>query len=76
MGSLWFARNIPVADARSFNFTFDFGGGVRLRMNHRSWLRVGYKFHHLSNANTGPSNPGVDAKVLLVGLETAIGGRM
>ena len=74
MGGLWFARNIPVANARSFNFTFDFGGGVRLRMNDRTWLRVGYKFHHLSNAMTAPSTPGVDAKMFLVGLETSLGG--
>jgi len=74
MGGLWFTRHVPVADARSFNFTFDFGGGVRLRMNDRTWLRVGYKFHHLSNAKTAPSNPGVDAKVFLVGLEKSIGG--
>ena len=74
MGGLWFTRHIPDADARSFNFTFDFGGGVRLRMNDRTWLRVGYKFHHLSNAKTAPSNPGVDAKVFLVGLEKSIGG--
>jgi hypothetical protein len=45
-------------------------------MNDRTWLRVGYKFHHLSNAKTAPSNPGVDAKVFLVGLERAIGGSM
>jgi opacity protein-like surface antigen len=76
MGGLWFARNVPVVDARSFNFTFDFGGGVRFRMNDRSWLRLGYKFHHLSNAKTAPSNPGVDGKVFLVGLERAIGRSM
>jgi opacity protein-like surface antigen len=76
MGGLWFTRHIPVVDARSFNFTFDFGGGVRLRMNDRMWLRAGYKFHHLSNAKTAPSNPGVDAKVFLVGLERSFGGSL
>ncbi len=76
MGGLWFTRNIPDVDARSFNFTFDFGGGVRLRMNDRTWLRVGYKFHHLSNAKTAPSNPGVDAKVFLLGVERSFGGSL
>ena len=76
MGGLWFTRNIPVVDARSFNFTFDFGGGVRLRVNDRTWLRVGYKFHHLSNANTAPTNPGVDGKVFLLGLERSFGGSL
>jgi hypothetical protein len=74
MGGLWFTRRIPVVDSRSFNFTFDFGGGLRVRMSERNWLRVAYKFHHLSNAKTAPSNPGVDAKVFLVGLERSFGG--
>lgn len=73
MGGLWFSRNVPVADARAFNFTFDFGGGLRLRLNGRTALRMGYKFHHFSNARTAPSNPGVDAEMFLVGLETALG---
>lgn len=69
MGGLWFTRRIPVADARAFNFTFDFGGGIRWRMRDDLWLRVGYKFHHLSNAKTAPENPGVDAKVFYLGIE-------
>jgi hypothetical protein len=73
MGGLWFTRHIPVADARSFNFTFDFGGGVLVNLGARTRLRVGYKFHHLSNAKTAPSNPGVDAKVFLIGLERTVG---
>jgi hypothetical protein len=76
MGGLWFTRRVPDVDARSFNFTFDFGGGVRLQMSDRTWLRMGYKFHHLSNANTAPSNPGVDAMVFLLGLERSFGGGM
>ena len=41
----------------------------------RDSLRVGYKFHHLSNAFTAPLNPGIDAAVFLVGFERAIGSR-
>jgi hypothetical protein len=73
MGGLWFTRPIPVVDARAFNFTFDFGGGVLVRLTNRTRLRAGYKFHHLSNAKTAPSNPGVDAKVFLVGLDRQFG---
>jgi hypothetical protein len=69
MGGLWFTRRIPVANARAFNFTFDFGGGIRWRLEDDLWLRAGYKFHHLSNAKTAPENPGVDAKVFYLGIE-------
>jgi hypothetical protein len=73
MGGLWFTRHIPVVDARSFNFTFDFGGGVLVALGGRTRLRAGYKFHHLSNAKTAPSNPGVDAKMFVVGIERTVG---
>jgi hypothetical protein len=73
MGGLWFTRHVPVAEARSFNFTFDFGGGVLVRVGRQTRLRAGYKFHHLSNAKTAPSNPGIDAKVFLIGVERSLG---
>jgi hypothetical protein len=69
MGGLWFTRRVPVADARSFNFTFDFGGGVLIGLRGPTRFRAGYKFHHLSNARTAPSNPGVDAHMIFVGVE-------
>ena len=73
MGGLWFTRRIPVADARSFNFTFDFGAGVLIPIRGQTRLRAGYKFHHLSNAKTAPSNPGVDAQVFFLGVEKMFG---
>ncbi len=36
-------------------------------------LRLGYKFHHLSNAKSAIRNPGVDGKVWLVGIERTFG---
>lgn len=72
-GIVMFTRATPVPNARSFNFTFEFGGGGDYRIRRAWWLRLGYKFHHFSNANSAPDNPGVDAKVFMVGLAHAIG---
>lgn len=73
-GVVWFTREVPVADSRAFNYTFEFGGGVRWQYRSRDSLRIGFKFHHLSNAYTAERNPGLDAAVLLVGYERALGG--
>jgi hypothetical protein len=74
-GAVWFTRDVPVPGARAFNYTFEFGGGVQWRYRARDSLRVGYKFHHLSNAFTAPLNPGIDAEVFLVGFDRALGSR-
>jgi hypothetical protein len=74
-GVVWFTRAVPVTDSRAFNYTFEFGAGVRWRVRDRESLRIGYKFHHLSNAYSAPQNPGIDAAVFLVGYERAMGSR-
>lgn len=63
-------RPIPldVAKETRFNFTFDFQIGFE-RYNAsrtRAWI-FGYKLQHISNANRGDINPGVDLNVLFVG---------
>jgi hypothetical protein len=72
-GVVWFTRAVPVANSRAFNYTFEFGGGVRWQYRSRESLRFGYKFHHLSNAYTAVQNPGIDAAVFLIGYERALG---
>jgi hypothetical protein len=63
-------RPIPldVAKETRFNFTFDFQLGFQ-RFNAsrtRAWM-FGYKLQHISNANRGDINPGVDLNVFFVG---------
>jgi opacity protein-like surface antigen len=72
-GCVLFTREVPVANARKFNFTFEFGGGAIWSYSPRWSLRMGYKFHHLSNAYTAPVNPGVDGTVFVVGFSRAMG---
>lgn len=68
-GVVWFTRQVPVADSRAFNYTFEVAGGLRWQVRQRDALRIGYKFHHLSNAYSAPANPGLDAAVFQIGYE-------
>ena len=72
-GGVWFTREVPTSYSRAFNYTFEVGGGLIWQYRSRESLRVGYKFHHLSNLYTAPSNPGIDGAVFLLGFERAIG---
>jgi hypothetical protein len=72
LGCLWFTRDTPSVYSRKFNFTAEFGGGIRIRIDDRAWMLIGYKFHHFSNAHTAPSNPGVDAHVVFIGFDRIV----
>jgi hypothetical protein len=59
---------IPVKgiNATGLNFLFNFGGGIRWRVNRKSALTAGYRFLHISNANTTDFNPGLDNNVFYI----------
>lgn len=63
-------RPIPVDihGETQFNFDFDFQFGFQLYNSSRtrSWI-FGYKFQHISNANRGQINPGLDLEGVFVG---------
>jgi opacity protein-like surface antigen len=60
LGYMYTSRPVPVSNAESFNFAFDFGAGVELfRVGGRS-VSVEARYHHFSNKNTAAVNPGVD----------------
>ena len=67
-GILYFTRNVPVPGSSNFNFTFDFGAGAQYFYRPKRALTAGYMFHHLSNAETAPHNPGIDNNVIFGGL--------
>jgi hypothetical protein len=72
MGVVWFTREVPGLYARAFNYTIELGGGLRWEYHAGSSLRFGYKFHHLSNADTALANPGLDGNVFFLGFDRAI----
>jgi hypothetical protein len=73
-GYMFSTQPIPVSDAGSFNFTFEFGVGVEFyrsknpsdsRFGTRS-IRAEYRYHHISNDYTAAENPGIDSGMLQV----------
>ncbi len=69
-GFLSFKEDVPLPEARKFNFAFDFGGGIQLLASARWGLTLGYRLHHLSNANTADANPGLDANIFYLGISS------
>jgi opacity protein-like surface antigen len=65
-GFLYFDR--PMFAETQFNFTAQVGGGVQWFASRRSSVDFGYKYHHISNANLGDKNPGMDSHTLFVGI--------
>jgi hypothetical protein len=63
-GFLISPRDLPDYNSSSFNFTFDFGGGVQLFRDHHHAMALDYRIHHLSNAGLGTENPGMDSQVI------------
>jgi hypothetical protein len=73
-GYMFSTEPIPVSDAGSFNFTFEFGAGLEFYRSrrsstslfgNRSW-RAEYRYHHISNHDTATENPGIDSGTLQV----------
>jgi len=67
VGFLYFQDDIPLPDSSRFNFTPEFGLGLQFFLAPKRALTLGYKLHHMSNANTGRSNPGMDSHVIYAG---------
>jgi opacity protein-like surface antigen len=67
VGFLYFQDDVPVPHSSRFNFTPEIGLGVQFFLAPKRAVTLGYKFHHMSNANTGSSNPGMDSHVIYAG---------
>jgi hypothetical protein len=64
-GFLYLQRALPGLDSTRFNFTVNLDGGVSLPLSRNNRLRLGYRYHHLSNANRGQHNPGLDSHMII-----------
>lgn len=65
-GYIFSTQEVPVPGAGSFNFAFDFGGGLEMFRSHARSARLEYVVQHYSNKETGDINPGVDSGFLKV----------
>jgi opacity protein-like surface antigen len=67
VGFVYFTHDVPVPSSSRFNFTPELGLGLQFFIAPKRALTIGYKLHHISNANTGHSNPGMDSHVIYAG---------
>lgn len=65
-GTIYMNATFPTDRARRLNFTFDFTVGTDILISGRKYLTLGYKFHHISNGQTGKENPGLDSNFLFL----------
>jgi hypothetical protein len=66
-GILYASGEVPPGVTR-LNFSLLVGIGLDIDLSKRLQLAPEYRFHHVSNANTGPINPGINAHTLVLGL--------
>lgn len=66
-GFLYANAPVPVRETRH-NFSLLTGLGVDILVSERSAVSVGYRFHHVSNANTGNINPGINTHAIVFGM--------
>lgn len=67
-GLILFREPVPDVEAGRLNFVGELGGGAVATLGRRTGVLLGYKFHHLSNGGTRPSNPGIDSHLIYLGL--------
>jgi opacity protein-like surface antigen len=65
-GYMYSTKQIPIDNAGSFNFTFDFGAGFEIYRSKNRSIRAEFRYHHISNHNTAQLNPGIDNGLLQV----------
>jgi len=59
-GYMYSTQPIPIPTAGSFNFTFDLGVGFEFYRSKSRSVRAEFRYHHISNDDTAPQNPGID----------------
>ncbi len=62
------SRDLPIDNAAGFNYQFSFGPGVEVYTAQRTAFRLEYVFRHISNADSGKYNPGIDQGVFRLSL--------
>ncbi|MBA3579407.1 MAG: acyloxyacyl hydrolase [Gemmatimonadaceae bacterium] len=73
MGVVLYDSPVPDPEEKRLNFMGDISAGVQMRVGRASNLIAGLRQNHTSNGFTGPTNPGLDARVLYVGATRSLG---
>jgi len=71
-GALYFGNAVPDSRGRHLNFAVGLGTGLQALLSRRFSVTVGYRYHHLSNGFRGSINPGLDAHLFYLGVDTGL----
>jgi len=63
-GYMFSTQEVPIPDAGSFNYIFEFGGGLEFFRSRNRSVRLEYQVQHYSNKKTAEYNPGVDSGLI------------
>jgi opacity protein-like surface antigen len=58
----------PERFGSEFNFTPQVGGGIRYELGPGRFLKLSYRYHHISNAGLDADNRAIDSNFFLIGL--------
>lgn len=65
-GGIFLNDKLPVTDGASLNYLLNIGTGIELPFIQDSKIQLGYSIQHMSNANTGDQNPGIDSHMIFM----------
>lgn len=69
-GMVFTNKAVPVGETR-YNFSLFAGAGVEFEVARGRWFTLEYRLHHISNADTGFRNPGINAHTVGFGIAWA-----
>jgi opacity protein-like surface antigen len=69
---LYFGAAVPDERGRRLNFAVGIGAGLQVLLLSGLSVTAGYRYHHLSNGFRGSINPGLDANLLFLGVDTGL----
>jgi hypothetical protein len=67
-GLIFMDKIFPTDKGKKLNYMFDLNGEFIWALNPNISLSLGYKFHHISNAQTGTENPGLDSNIFFISI--------
>lgn len=65
-GGILLNDKLPKASGASINYLINLGAGIELTMFRNTDIQFGYILQHMSNANTGIENPGIDSHMFFI----------
>lgn len=67
---IYMNKFFPTDKSRRLNFAFDLSAVIQKQFSNRLSFSFGYKFHHISNAQTGKQNPGLDSNFIFISIHS------